>query len=301
MAKTPQERLIEIAMAEVGYLEKATNAQLDDPTANAGLKNWNKYARDLDALGDFYNGKKNGYNWCDVFVDWCFVQAFGKDLALKLLEAPLKSCGAGVNYSANYFKGDLYKNSGQFHTGTPAPGDQIFFGTATTWQHTGLVYAVDKTYVYTIEGNTTGASGVVANGGGVAKKKYKLTYSGIKGYGRPDWSLVGGTAESATVPTATVTTQAGTQAIKIASASARDAKLAKQYTVNATSGLWLRADAGTNAAKLKLMPHGLRVRCYGFYSMANGVKWLYLAVTDTRAQYAEYKGLLGFASSEYLN
>ena len=43
--------------------------------------------------------------------------------------------------------------------------------------HTGLVYAVDNAYVYTIEGKTSGANGVVANGGGVCKKKYRLDYS----------------------------------------------------------------------------------------------------------------------------
>ena len=77
----------------------------------------------------------------------------------------------------------------------PQPGDQIFFwpkdaigGPAV--QHTGLVYAVDGSYVYTIEGNTSGANGVVANGGGVCKKKYKLTYNRLAGFGRPDWGTV---------------------------------------------------------------------------------------------------------------
>ena len=40
---------------------KKANAQLDDPTANKGGK-FNKFARDLDALGNFYNGRKNGYD-----------------------------------------------------------------------------------------------------------------------------------------------------------------------------------------------------------------------------------------------
>ena len=186
---TPQEKLIAAALAEVGYLEKASNADLDSDTANAGKKNFTKYARDLDALGDFYNGKKNGYDWCDVFVDWCFVQAFGKVTALKLLCTTIKSCGAGCRYSADY-----YQNKKQFHTSKPQPGDQIFFGSGNTWQHTGLVVKVDSKYVYTVEGNTSGASGVVANGGGVAEKKYLLTYNRILGYGRPDWSVVEATA-----------------------------------------------------------------------------------------------------------
>lgn len=54
----PVERLLATARAEIGYIEKDTNAQLDDKTANAGDGNWNKYARDLDALGVVYNGKR---------------------------------------------------------------------------------------------------------------------------------------------------------------------------------------------------------------------------------------------------
>ena len=81
----PVERLLATARAEIGYIEKDTNAQLDDKTANAGDGNWNKYARDLDALGVVYNGKKNGYAWCDIFTDWCFIQTFGLELGLKLL------------------------------------------------------------------------------------------------------------------------------------------------------------------------------------------------------------------------
>ena len=55
----PVERVIAAARAELGYLEKASNAQLDSRTANAGDKNYTKYARDLDALG-VYDGKKYG-------------------------------------------------------------------------------------------------------------------------------------------------------------------------------------------------------------------------------------------------
>ena len=42
-------------------------------------------------------------------------------------------------------------------------------------------------YVYTIEGNTSVASGVIANGGGVCRKKYSLSYNRIYGYGRPEY------------------------------------------------------------------------------------------------------------------
>lgn len=39
-------RVVEIALGEVGYLEKATNSQLDSKTANAGYNNYTKYNRD---------------------------------------------------------------------------------------------------------------------------------------------------------------------------------------------------------------------------------------------------------------
>lgn len=174
-------KLIEIAKAEEGYLEKKSNKNLDDKTANAGSGNYTKYARDLDSIKNFYNGKKQGFPWCDVFVDWCFVQAFGVDRAKELLLQPDNSLGAGCKYSMNY-----YKNKKQFYT-SPVVGDQIFFKSGSSITHTGLVYNVDKTYVYTIEGNTSSESGVVANGGCVRLKKYKLNASYIAGYGRPKY------------------------------------------------------------------------------------------------------------------
>lgn len=174
-------KLVDVALNEIGYLEKASNKNLDSKTANAGSNNWTKYARDLDGIKGFYNGKKNGYSWCDVFVDWCFVKAFGEAKGRELLCQPTKSLGAGCGYSMNY-----YKKKGQFYT-KPAIGDQIFFKKGSTITHTGIVYDVDKSYVYTVEGNTSGASGVVANGGGVCAKKYALNYANIAGYGRPKY------------------------------------------------------------------------------------------------------------------
>lgn len=212
-------KVIQVAEAEIGYLEKKSNSKLDDKTANAGEKNYTKYARDLDALG-FYNGKKQSVAWCDIFVDWCFVQAYGLEAALKLTNQPLgkSNCGAGCKYSRNYYK----KMNRLFDK--PQPGDQVFFwpkdgigGSAI--QHTGLVYAVDDTYVYTIEGNTSGANGVIANGGGVCKKKYKLTYNRLAGFGRPDWGIAEATVEAHPEETATPLTAASGKVVTITASS----------------------------------------------------------------------------------
>ncbi len=176
-------KLIAIAEAEVGYLEKKSNTNLDSKTGNAGSKNYTKYARDLHKAG-YYNGNKNGYSWCEVFVDWCHWIASGKDA--KLAQEVISQTGlygAGCTWSAS-----CYRNAGRFFT-TPKVGDQIYFGVKGDESHTGIVYKVDGTKVYTIEGNTSGASGVISNGGGVCKKSYSLSYDKIVGYGRPKYDV----------------------------------------------------------------------------------------------------------------
>lgn len=203
---TAVERLLQTARNEIGYLEKSTNSNLDSKTGNAGSNNYTKYARDLDNIGNIYNGKKNGYAWCDVFVDWCFIKTFGIANGMKLLCQSYGGAGAGCTYSAQY-----YKNKGQFYKSNPKAGDQIFFTGGDGMSHTGIVEKVSGGRVYTIEGNTSSASGVIANGGAVASKSYNLNYSRIGGYGRPDWSLVSGSNSTTTnsnsaTPSAVVTT-----------------------------------------------------------------------------------------------
>jgi len=193
-----KQKVIDIALSEVGYLEKASRSNLDDKTANAGSGNYTKYSRDL-AKYPYFNGTKQGAAWCAVFVAWCFVQAYGKAAALKLLCQPTKAAnnaGAGCRYAMNYFKA-----KGQFHT-EPQPGDMIFFYSKdkSSIAHTGLVYNVDNKKVYTVEGNTSGANGVIDNGGGVCKKSYSLSYARIVGYGRPDYGAQTVQAEQVQAP-----------------------------------------------------------------------------------------------------
>ena len=90
-----------------------------DTGANAGAANWTKYARDLAAAG-YYNGNKNGYAWCDVFVDWCFFKAYGavEGQRIQCQSGPL---GAGCIFSAQY-----YQQRGRYNR-DPKVGDQVFF------------------------------------------------------------------------------------------------------------------------------------------------------------------------------
>lgn len=232
-------KVIDLAKQEVGYLEKKNNSNLYDKTANAGYGNYTKYAYEIDKkYPKFYNGGKNGYDWCDCFVDWLFIISYGEANAKKLLCQPSKSCGAGCIFSANY-----YKQAKQFYT-SPKVGDQIFFKDSQGLPcHTGIVYAVDNTYVYTIEGNTSSAVGVVANGGCVAKKKYAKTSNYIYGYGRPDY---GTQPTKPTTPTTLVTPTTPTF---------------KSYKVKVTAkdGLNIRKSASISSAKLGALTYGTTV------------------------------------------
>ena len=179
------QKVVGIALSQVGYQEKETNDHLDHDTVNSGDENFTKYARDLDRM-NFYNGNKNGFAWCDVFVDWCFVKAFGEKEALKMTFQPglaMLNKGAGCRYSFGY-----YQDKKRIFT-KPQLGDQVFFYAedGVSICHTGLVWDVDDTYVYTVEGNTSHASGVVANGGEVCRKKYLLIDKRLAGYGRPKY------------------------------------------------------------------------------------------------------------------
>ena len=170
--------LIDKAITWTGYLEKKSNASLDDFTANAGSNNYTCFARDYNIHTGY---SLQAQPWCAMFVSEVFVQAFGLEAAKKLLGGSLYHyCPDGVNQ---------FKRAGRWHT-SPEPGDVIFFTNGTRAYHTGIVTEVTSTKVKTVEGNTSGASGVIENGGGVCQKSYSLTEGKIMGYGRPDWSIV---------------------------------------------------------------------------------------------------------------
>ena len=181
-------KVVSIAKAEDGYKEKASNSNLDSPSANAGSANYTKYARDLAAAG-YYNGSKQGFEWCDVFVDWVFWMAYGKNAAkAQAAQCQTGPLGAACPYSADYFKA-----KGRFDK-NPQIGDQIFFQQNGRIVHTGVVVGVSDTTVTTEEGNS---------GNCVKSHTYSRNDSYIAGYGHPifdDSSSGGNTPAPAPTP-----------------------------------------------------------------------------------------------------
>lgn len=168
-------KVIAEALKWVGYLEKASSYKLDHMTANAGSNNYTIFSEWYKNKG---YGNYQAQPWCAMFVSYVFGNVISNS---EQIMPHFHYCPTAVNW----FK------SNQRLAVNPEIGDVIFFkdskGTAC---HTGIVYAFDDRNVYTIEGNTSLALGVVANGGAVVKKSYARNNSKIIGYGRPKWDAV---------------------------------------------------------------------------------------------------------------
>ena len=161
--------LIAVAAEEIGYTGKKSNKNLDDKTANITGK-YTKYAQDLYEAG-YYNGNKNGWDWCCVFVDWCFWTACGRDKFRAEAVKPVSVLGATVKYAYN-----LLNSEGRIAS-EPSVGAQIFFKDSSgELAHTGLVSKVRGDEIETIEGNW---------GNKVASRTLKKNDYTIAGYGLP--------------------------------------------------------------------------------------------------------------------
>ena len=169
---TAIDKIVETALGEVGYLEKATAECLDDKTANAGYNNFTKY-------GKWFGW--DGVYWCAMFVSWLFYAIDEPDIAPKSA-----SCYLAMSW---------YRKNAEFHTKSgyiPQAGDQIFFSSPSFpagGAHTGIVIWCDGERVYTVEGNTASGTSIISNGGQVAAKDYRLDLERIYGYGTPNWYL----------------------------------------------------------------------------------------------------------------
>lgn len=175
LAKIAGEYAAKMLLAEEGYCAYWSN----------GMK-MNKFAEYFDTMRkqgqDFYGWNLNGYDWCDVAFDWAVCKAFGIGLG-KVITYQSGGGSAYTPTSAQY-----YINNGAYiykGRGTPRAGDQIFYtdnGTTSGIYHTGMVYAVDGSNVYTIEGNIGGRPGRVG------KCTHSLYSGSIHGYGRPNYA-----------------------------------------------------------------------------------------------------------------
>lgn len=146
--------VIRVAKSQVGYHEGYSGGH------------WNnnqKYSAAVPGLE-----WSNYQAWCATFCAWVFQEA-GMPKGSYPVTA---SCALGVSW---------WKKENRFSE-YPAIGAQVFFGPGGG-SHTGLVYAYDATYIYTVEGNTNSSGS--AEGDGVYLKKRSRRDSYVYGYGYP--------------------------------------------------------------------------------------------------------------------
>ena len=173
--KQATQKVIDLAVKQIGYKE---------PNGD----NHNKYAKEIDTRWKgWFNGSKDGYDWCSVFVNWLFLASFDETIASKML-----------NHSSQYGKMSavvqyLYRSLMEVNRVGKEPhvGDIIFYHNdkyegLSQLSHVGIVWKVEGDYVTTIEGNSG------KNNTEVATRKIKKNYDtkawGIYGYGYPNYA-----------------------------------------------------------------------------------------------------------------
>lgn len=166
----------------IPYLEKRSEAYLDDFQRNAGYNNYTKFARDVNSWGQ---PGCQGQAWCAVYQFWKLTKVLGLKTALQIMGGGFYNCQSVTRHAQQ--KGTWKK--------APKKGALVIFRNGS---HIGSVNKYDTQYVYTNEGNTSSAAGVVANGGSCRNKKYKLNDPAIDGYVWIDY----GTEEQTSTETA---------------------------------------------------------------------------------------------------
>ena len=176
---------VAVAMSQANYLEGDSIYDQDGETG--GSSNYTEY-------GSYTN--VNGAAWCASFCSWAFYTA--GCTSTRGTESYMARNGYyWAECYVPYWSNMLYDNGryqySYYYGGSyqPQPGDLVFFPGAYTpldEAHIGMVVYADSSYVYTIEGNTSGSSGVDPEGGGVFYKQYDLWSSSLGGFGRMPYS-----------------------------------------------------------------------------------------------------------------
>ena len=151
---TKRDEFIKLSQSQVGYAETGSNIT--------------KYSKYFDTTAwQWFNTKKQGAEWCSLYLCYLCCMILGPEEALKFLgcPSPKNNCAAGVKYLYQYLEKKGYKVDSK----AGGPGDIIVLNSK---KHVGHIEFVQNGYYHTIEGNKNNK---------VARGKYKIGSSTISG------------------------------------------------------------------------------------------------------------------------
>lgn len=230
--------------------------------------------------GKFPRGTKMLYGWAWCACTW-------SALAIKLGYTDIMPIEISCYYLIERAKEmGIWVESDSY---VPKPADAILYDwndsgsgdNKGTPDHIGVVEKVVGNTITVIEGNYSNA---------VKRRTLKVNGKYIRGYITPKYDAEPET--STTKPS----TNTATKSVKATDyAQKKLASLAGTYKVANCTWLNVRHGAGTSKKIMVAIPKNTQVKCYGYYTTYNGVKWLYVQFT--------YKGVkyTGFCSSKYLS
>ncbi len=172
--------LIARAYAEQGYIEKASNSNLDSKSTNKGDNNYTKYSRDVNNAGLV---GCQGQPWCCTYQFWLEMQEFGVEKALEHWHMTKKTY-VGYNCFSTY---NAFNADGK-------TGKELRLGAVAifTFSHAGRVVKIyeknGKRYWDCAEGNTS-SNLSERNGGQVVIKQREWNDPSVKGFCYIDYEL----------------------------------------------------------------------------------------------------------------
>ena len=173
--------LISLARSEEGYVEKASNQNLDSKTGNKGPNNYTKYSRDVNDAG--LRGCQ-GQAWCATSAFWLDLKTFGVDKALQLWSMN-RSTYVGYSCFSTY---NVFAVCGKVGK-TPKLGALVVFTFSLRGRVLRIYTQNGITYFDCWEGNTSSNLND-RNGGMVKIKKRRADDPTIKGFCYIDYDSV---------------------------------------------------------------------------------------------------------------
>ena len=260
---------------------------VDTAKKYVGLKE--KDAKHKEILSIYNNHKPLARSYAVQLNDaWCATFVSAISILCELTDIMPTECGCQKMI-------ELYQKLGRWKEDdsyVPATGDVIMYD----WQdsgigdntgaadHVGIVVSVKSGVIKVIEGNISDSVGY---------RNIEVNGKNIRGYCLPDYA---NKVDAKEEPKEEVKEEPKVEVVtpvKLDPARCFNNGVAGMYKVTAST-LNVRSGAGTSKPILTSIANGTKVQNFGFYTVIDGVKWLFIQFVQNG------KTITGFASSEYL-